>query len=349
MESAPCNPVIMRRFRGAEAESWHRGAFCVTGPEGLLFHHGDPGQRIFLRSGAKFFQAAANLMTGIETRFSLNDRHIALMAASHGGEPGHVSVAADLLDRGGLGVDALGCGAHAPLHGPASFELKRRGEEPGPLHNNCSGKHAGMLLAALAAGEPVEGYLNPDHPRQRAILELFCAFAEVDPSNVGVYVDGCSAPTFVTTLHAAATAFRNFGSPPARLGPAAAAAAARIRRALSAEPFYLGGTARFCTALAEAGAGSVMGKVGAEGFYGAFHAGRSCGLALHVDDGAAAGSEGFMGPLLRHLGWISDAGLRRLERFCSGARRNHRGLDVGRTEFLLPPLPSTLAADSRLG
>lgn len=334
MESAPGNPVIMRQWRGAEPESWHRGAMCVVGPRRILFHRGDPEQRIFVRSGAKFFQAAANLMTGIEDHFSLCDRHIALMAASHGGEAPHVSAVAELLDRGGLGVEALGCGAHAPLHGAARFDLAQRGEKPSALHNNCSGKHAGMLLAALAAGEPVDGYLDPAHPRQQAILQVFSSFAEVSSADVGVFVDGCSAPTFVTTLQAAATAFRNFGSPPASLGAAAGAAAARIRRALAAEPFYLGGTARFCTALCEAGGGSVMGKVGAEGFYGAFHADLGCGLALHVDDGAATASEGYMGPLLHHLGWISDEGLEHLKRFCPGVRRNHRGLEVGRTELV---------------
>ena len=34
---------------------------------------------------------------------------------------------------------------------------------------NCSGKHAAMLSACVAAGWPTAGYLERDHPLQQAI------------------------------------------------------------------------------------------------------------------------------------------------------------------------------------
>ena len=39
----------------------------------------------------------------------------------------------------------------------------------GPLHNNCSGKHAGFICTACHLGIDPKGYVRPDHPVQRAV------------------------------------------------------------------------------------------------------------------------------------------------------------------------------------
>jgi L-asparaginase II len=237
-----------------------------------------------------------------------------------------------------LSEDDLQCGCHYPLHPKASIPMKSAGQKATTLHNNCSGKHGGMLLACLAAADPIESYLDPQHPRQMAMKQMFATFAEVSADSLGVYVDGCSAPTFSTTLVAAATAFRNFGRPPVALGTKVQEAAARLKTALRAHPFLLGGSARFCTDLVIATEGRVLGKVGAAGFYGAFCEESGRGVALHVDDGNSDVAEGLMGRLLHHMGWITDKELSLLDRYCGVVRRNHRGLDVGRSETVFAPI-----------
>ena len=57
---------------------------------------------------------------------------------------------------------------------------------------NCSGKHAAMLSACVAAGWPTEGYLDRDHPLQQAI-EARLGEAAGEPVTA-VVVDGCGAP-----------------------------------------------------------------------------------------------------------------------------------------------------------
>ncbi len=45
--------------------------------------------------------------------------------------------------------------------------------EPTPLHNNCSGKHAGMLAQAIDRGLSTADYLDPNHPVQLGIRRRF--------------------------------------------------------------------------------------------------------------------------------------------------------------------------------
>ena len=50
-----------------------------------------------------------------------------------------------ILSKIGESEEALACGAQAPIHEPSARALREAGEAPGRIHNNCSGKHAGML------------------------------------------------------------------------------------------------------------------------------------------------------------------------------------------------------------
>ena len=133
---------------------------------------GDAETPVYVRSAAKPFQAMPLLLAGGEKKFGLGDAEIALMCASHGGEPRHVQETRKILRRGGFRADDLACGAHSPMHEASARELVRRGEKPSALHNNCSGKHAGLLLACRALGLAHEGYTDPGHALQRRIRTL---------------------------------------------------------------------------------------------------------------------------------------------------------------------------------
>src|SRR5262249_39786288 len=160
-------PVLARVFRGERVESLHRGSVAVADEDGrLTAWAGDPRAGIYLRSAAKPFQAMALLEAGGEKAFRLGSDEIALLCASHGGEPAHVRVARRLLELGGFTAEDLACGAHAPMHEPSALRLAAARERPTALHNNCSGKHAGLLLACRLRGLDPSGYWKPDHPIQ---------------------------------------------------------------------------------------------------------------------------------------------------------------------------------------
>lgn len=330
------NPVVVEFRRGGAPEAWHRGAWCVRRNGAALAAAGDVDRLYFMRSASKFFQAVPTVLAGAAERFGLGDREIALMCASHGGEPDHVETVRGMLDRAGLGADDLACGAHAPLYGPAAAALRERGQRPTRLHNNCSGKHAGMMLGALAMGAPTSNYVDPAHPIQRAIVDLVRDLGEVGGDAFEVMIDGCSAPTFRTSLLHAATAFENFAAPKRRMGAAFAAAAHRIVGALEREPRMIAGTDRFCTTVIEATRGRVFAKVGADGFYGAFAPKDGIGIALHIDDGNWSASERLLTALLDALGLVDERAKAALARFDERVRRNHAGLVVGDVQVSLP-------------
>jgi len=73
---------------------------------------------------------------------------------------------------------------------------------------------------------------------------------------------------------------------PSGLPPELAAAARRITGAMTAHPFMLAGTGGFCTALAGAGGGRWVNKLGAEGVYCIGVREPNLGIALKIEDGA---------------------------------------------------------------
>jgi L-asparaginase II len=285
------NPVLVELTRGPMVESIHRGALAVADAKGrLLLSIGDVYSPVFPRSAVKAFQALPLIESGAADQLSFGDAEIALAAASHVGAAEHVAVAAGMLDKAGLTPDALECGAHPPLGAAASRALALSGGRATALHNNCSGKHAGMLATAVHLRERRAGYVAADHPVQvrvrRAIEDL--AAMPIGPELTGI--DGCSLPNFALPLARVARAYAAFvtGTEGAREH---AAAASRIMRACWARPELVGGPGRLDTEAMRALPGDVFIKTGAEGVYCAGLPRLGLGIAVKIDDGAKRAAE----------------------------------------------------------
>src|SRR5947207_13767231 len=203
----PAAPLV-RVERGGVEEAIHLGHLAVVDAGGgLQASLGDPGRVTYFRSCAKPFQAIGSLNAGIAARYQLGAEHIAIMAASHNGEPRHVEIVRDLLRRAGIAESDLQCGAHWPYYEPAATAARHEMDEPLAVFNNCSGKHAGMLAAARALNAPLETYLEPTHPVQERIRAAIAEFSGVGPQQVRYGVDGCSAPNAAVPLTAMARSF----------------------------------------------------------------------------------------------------------------------------------------------
>jgi L-asparaginase II len=324
---------LVEVLRGERVESVHHGAVVlVDDAGGLVAAHGDADLVTYLRSSAKPAQVLPLLLSGAAERFGFTEAEVAVMIGSHGGEPFHLEAVRSILKRAGLGEDALQCGAHPPFYRPAARALRLAQQEPSPLHNNCSGKHAGMLALAVHLSAPVGTYLEPAHPVQQRIRDVIARLAGMDTAAIGLAVDGCSAPTFAIPIRAAAALYARLlapGSLPEDLGRAARRAVTAMR----AHPEMVAGTGRLCTDLMQRGGDGVIAKIGAEGFYGLGYArgGRGFGLAIKISDGDGERARPTAAiEALRQLGVLSEpeaAGL--LERHV-GPIRNHRGFLVGR-------------------
>ncbi len=195
------NPELVEATRGSMVESRHRGAFAVCDASGnVIASAGDIDTPVFPRSAVKSMQALALFMTGAAERFAMSEEEIALACASHHGEAAHTGRVAAFLARIGLSAADLECGAHQPSNDGARHALRDAHEKPSPLHNNCSGKHAGMLADALALDAPTAGYVGREHPTQVAVRAAIEAAIGGPLSTDHVGVDGCSIPTWAAPL-----------------------------------------------------------------------------------------------------------------------------------------------------
>jgi L-asparaginase II len=269
--------------RGGLVESRHRVHAAVVRHDGLqLAVARDPALVTWWRSCAKPFQVMGMLRDGSFDALGWGERELALACASHGSEPEHVSVAAAMLARVGLGEAALACGPHDPLSARGAALLREAGRQPGRLHSNCSGKHAAMLAWAAQRGWPTAGYHEGSHPVQLAAWALIAEWSGVPTADIARSVDGCGVTVFALPLHAMALAY-------ARLAYAARHGddgAGRVVRAMTRHPELVGGTDRFDTLLMQALPGRVVAKIGAEGVHSVALLDEGIGLAIKVEDGS---------------------------------------------------------------
>jgi len=314
--------------RGGLVECVHRGHVVAVDDRGrLLRSAGDPHYLTYARSSAKLLQAIPVVASGAAARFGLEAQEIALLCASHSGEERHVEVVSRILGKLGVDEGALRCGVHSPFHKPSAAALRRAGEAPRAVHNNCSGKHAGMLALAKHLGATLHDYKLPEHPVQRAMLASYAAFAGVPAPSVTLGVDGCGVPVYGAPLSALALAYARLAAPD---GAAPEPDARRtVVDAVIEHPEMLAGTDRFDTALIRVTNGRVIGKMGAEGVFAAAVPGEGLGLAVKIEDGAQRGLYPAVAEALLQLGWIDAAAGAALAEFHAPKIRNWGGDEVG--------------------
>lgn len=323
------NPVLVEVTRGALAESRHRGAAAVADADGAaVFTLGDVTQPVYPRSAVKPIQALPLIESGAADRYDFGDEEIALACASHNGEPPHVQLAGRMLEHAGLDASALECGVHWPSHQPTSQALARSGAAPSALHNNCSGKHAGFVCVACAAGVDHHGYVAASHFVQREVRAALESLTGVGLAEDQCGTDGCAIPTWAIPLDRLAHAFARFGTGRG-LGPMRALAAARIRAACATEPFYVAGTGRFCTEIMMRFGARVLVKTGAEGVFCAALPEQGLGIALKCDDGATRAAEVAMASMIARFLPMADDERAGLESRLRPSLRNWNGTEVG--------------------
>lgn len=313
-------------IRGDIVESMHRVHVAVAhADDGLIASAGNPAHHSFVRSSIKMFQALPFVEAGGVERFHLTGEELALCAASHGGEPFHVAAARSILAKARVTEAALACGPHLPLHDKTANAMLCAGEAPGRIHNNCSGKHAGMLAHCVQQQWVTNGYHRASHPMQQRVLTTLTHWMRINADDVAMAVDGCGLPTFAIALDAVAEGCARFSAAVAGGDPAPAA----IFNAMVAHPEYVAGTDRLDTDLMRAAGGRLFAKVGAEGFYCAGIPSLKIGVALKVEDGSKRAAEPAILAVLRHIDAIGAAEFDRLGKYAEPELLNTRHEVVG--------------------
>jgi L-asparaginase II len=289
---------------------------------------GDVDSAVYPRSAVKPLQALVLVESGAVDAFGLGDREIALACASHGGEPRHVELVGRWIGHVGLSPAALECGVHWPYHEASQRQLAALGGEPTTLHNNCSGKHAGFLTVARHLGIDHSDYVAADHPLQRLVRAALAEMCDLDAESLPYGIDGCAIPTYAMPLRAVALGMARLARPD-DLPAGRQQAARRICAAMSAEPFLVAGSGRYCTELMTALGPRAVVKTGAEGVYTAALPELGLGVALKCDDGASRAAELMMTAVLRHLGVFDREAATRAPALERVVIRNRQGTEVG--------------------
>lgn len=284
-------PIAVIATRGDAVESRHAVHAAAVDAQGKILRvWGDADQAIFPRSANKMIQALPLLESGAADKLGLGDEDLALACASHNGEPRHANRVKEWLTKIGFDDAVLECGTHWPYHEDSAYALARTGAAPCPYHNNCSGKHAGMVSTAWALDESLPGYVDYAHPVQRRVMAALEDVCAISLKDAAWGADGCSIPTIAMPLSSFAHGLARFGTG-IGLGAERGRAAGRLITAMTRAPQMVAGEGRFCTEFMEKTQGRIAAKVGAEGVYAAILQDHGLGVALKCEDGATRAAQ----------------------------------------------------------
>lgn len=301
------DPLTVQTTRGAVVEMESRVNAAIVDASGRLVESfGMVGRRLPLRSTAKPLQALALVDSGAADELAMTPVELTLACASHSGEDGHVTAVASLLERLGLSEADLQCGASLPYSRAVADEYLAHGGTPRRIRHTCSGKHAGFLALGAHLGADPARYLDRAGGVQQAALAAVaerCGMALGDDDIVG---DGCGAPCPCVTLEAVARGWATLMDD--------TTSSTRIRTSIAAHPWYLAGTGRFDTAIAEVTAGRVLSKIGTDGMHLAMAPHADLAVAAKAIDGSRIAAEEGLVHLLVQSGALSTDEAERLPR-----------------------------------
>ncbi len=319
--------ISCRVTRGDLTESIHVAFAVAVDKNGqILFCSGDPHYLTCIRSSLKPFQAAASIKEGAVDLVKFSDEEIALMCASHQGEQIHTNTALSMLKKLDLTIEDYECGAHDPSDKKTRDSLILTDESSSSIHNNCSGKHAGMLALAKQLGKGIKGYTKKDHPAQKIISDYVYEISE--SQNIHYEIDGCSAPVPFFTLETIANMFQ-------KLALGEKKELKRVFNAMSSHPFLVGGTNNFDSSFIQALDGRGVTKVGGESVRGISIKTKKfgpIGIAIKVLDGNFRVLPCATMKLLEHLEVLEEEEKKQLSHYSTKVLKNHNNLDVGKIE-----------------
>ena len=321
LKSHPVLPVQV--WRGEVKESEHLvHAVLVDESRQVVASWGDSAYKTTARSALKPFQLLSNLTNGASEKFQFTEQELAFMCASHNGESMHTDLCLSLLQKIGQGEQNLLCGSHDPYHQESAIKLYQQQKKPTAIHNNCSGKHCGMLAHASLVPSSLS-YLDREHPTQQGIFNLLAELlGKEKPIKWGT--DGCSLPTPELYLSELAYLFTCLAAGQCK-EQKQYSMLKDIFLAMSNHPHLVAGQGRFDTAFMNFAAGAAVCKVGGEairGFALRLPEG-SFGLVVKVQDGAMRALHPACLQLCIQLGILNEEDLsKELKAFLKGQTFN---------------------------
>jgi len=299
--------------RGNVIESSHRALAMISDLDSnKIFDNVDDNFLTYPRSAVKSLQCF--LLT--ENR-NISEKQVALACASHHGANSHISEVSLWLNQLHLDESNLVCGAQTPYDIKSEKELILKNQSPSKLHNNCSGKHLGLLQVCRNKDWPLD-YWNYDHPIQLQIRNFFSEITHHDFKKTPWGIDGCGIPTYACSLDHLSKMSLELLKPSGHF--------IKVKNAVKNHPEFVGGEKSLCTRILKMTDGRVFAKVGAEGVYFAVDYEKKLSIVLKILDGASRAAEFLISRILLQTGSINE---NECEQLVSSETKNWSGQSVG--------------------
>jgi len=322
--------VLVRVMRGRHIENQHRGHIVVANSKGkILYKVGDPDYLFCLRSCAKPLQALPVIETGAADQFNFTEEELAVFCGSLNGQDFHVKAVESILSKIGLNTSHLNCGIHQPSHRGTAKKLSSEGKIPGPVHNNCVGKHSAMLALCVFNSWPIENYCHIEHPVQQMILNKISQMTEVSKEEIKIGIDGCGVPVFFLPLKQLAISYAKLTEPHPSSEQGKNSPVVRMMRAVLNHPEMIAGDERICTDIMRNLHKRVFAKTGAEGGYALSIMDKGLGIGVKVEDGNNRALHSVVIETLNQLGLLHERERRNLVKYHRPVILNYRREEVG--------------------
>lgn len=322
--------ILLKSYRGQIEDLYTFGSIAVVDNKGnIVFSIGNPQEIAFPRSSAKLMQALVPLSLGAKEQFNFTPQEISQICASHSGEDFHIKTVQGILHKIGLDETYLKCGHHYPFKSEIELRMKTNNEKPRDIHNNCSGKHAGMLTAAVLMNTSLDDYYKPHHPVQKKITETIEKICNCKIADKNISVDGCGVPVHSMPLYNYAFGMARFADYE-NLTEEFSVHAKTIIDSSTAHSEYMSGTDRLDHFLIKKYPGRLIVKSGANGFFGGLLPDKKYGIAIKTYDGISSTRNIAFIHLLKKLGVIEEKDYEYFDGIADKIIRNHRGEKAGK-------------------
>ena len=315
--------------RGKKVESTHQVKALVTTVDGkVLLSTNNDNEYFFPRSSIKIFQAIPFAMSNAIKNYKLNTKHIALACASHKGEKFHIKELKKWISKINLKTKNLQCGIHAPLDRNASEKIIYSRKKFNELHNNCAGKHLGMLTSCLVNNQSITNYLDYNHVHQKNIRKIFNKFTESKLSKKNFSLDGCSAPQYSFKIKSISKALNNLIKSYKNNYDYSDQVRTLVNSILE-NPEFIGGTVSFDTKIIKASKGRVFCKSGAEGVFLFVDFQNEISGVIKITDGNERAIPIAILNIFKKFKVMSKVELKNLEKKEKFELKNHAGRNIG--------------------
>ncbi len=325
--------VLATTYRGEVEDLFTHGTIVLMDSDGKkIYEKGDGSEVAFPRSSAKLMQAMVPMSLGAAEKYDLSDVEISQICASHSGEECHIKTVTGLLSKIGLDESALRCGAHYPYKESVAKEMKKQGIEARQIHNNCSGKHSGMLMADVILGEDTETYFKPENEVQKRILEMIANICEYPKEKIKVSVDGCGVPVHALPVGVFAYGMARLGDYE-KLPKELQEPAKKIVDSIFAQPVYTSGSDRIDYYIMSKSPEKIIIKSGANGYFAGCLPERKQGFAIKCYDSQNIYKNRVLIAFMKKLGIIQEKDYEFFDTVVADNKiYNHKKEIVGRIE-----------------